>query len=83
MNFTEVFGKANWIGTGNDADIPLIFQRFEARRGEAAEITVLGFGVFILYINGVRVHRGSAFRLHPTLRLTIFRRVRSLTTVHM
>ena len=20
MNFTEVFGKANWIGTGNDAE---------------------------------------------------------------
>ena len=63
MNFTEVFGKANWIGTGNDADIPLIFQRFEARRGEAAEITVLGFGVFILYINGVRVHREECLPL--------------------
>ena len=63
MNFTEVFGKANWIGTGNDADIPLIFQRFEARRGEAAEITVLGFGVFILYINGVRVHKEECLPL--------------------
>ncbi len=56
MNFSEVFGKAQWIGTGDDRDIPLIYQSFTARRGEAAEITVLGFGVFILYINGVRVH---------------------------
>lgn len=56
MNFTEVFGNAKWIGTGDDRDIPLIFQSFNARSGEKAEITVLGFGVFILYINGVRVH---------------------------
>ncbi len=56
MNFKQVFGAAEWIGTGNDADIPIIRDVFAAKAGERAEITVVGFGVFILYINGVRVH---------------------------
>jgi len=56
MNFKDYFGNAKWIGTGDDKDIPLIRQSFTAKAGEEAEITILGFGVFILYINGVRVH---------------------------
>lgn len=56
MNFKNYFGNAKWIGTGNDADMPLIRKSFTAKAGESAKITVLGFGVFILYINGVRVH---------------------------
>ena len=56
MNFEQVFGTAEWIGTGNNADIPVIRDVFAARAGERAEITVVGFGVFILYINGVRAH---------------------------
>ena len=72
MNFKEFFGNAKWIGTGDDTDIPLIYQRFEARRGEAAEITVLGFGVFILYINGVRVHKEECLPLAPFLTLLYF-----------
>ena len=63
MTFSDFFGKANWIGTGNDLDIPLIYQSFEAKKGETAKITVLGFGVFILYINGVRVHETECLPL--------------------
>ena len=56
MNFKDYFGSAEWIGTGCDDDIPIIRDTFQAKAGERAEITVIGFGVFILYINGVRVH---------------------------
>lgn len=63
MNFSDFFGKAKWIGTGNDLEIPLVYQGFNARAGENAEITVLGFGVFILYINGVRVHESECLPL--------------------
>ena len=51
------FGNAKWIGTGNDADMPVILHKFTAKKGEPARITALGFGVFIIYINGVRAHR--------------------------
>ncbi len=63
MNFDRYFGCAEWVGTGNDADMPLIRQSFSARAGERAEVTVLGFGVFILYINGVRVHESECLPL--------------------
>ena len=57
MKQTEFFGAAEWIGTGNDADMPLIRQSFKARKNEEAKVQILGFGVFILYINGTRVHK--------------------------
>ena len=57
MNFEHFFGNAKWIGTGNDADMPMILHRFTAKKGEPARITALGFGVFIIYVNGVRAHR--------------------------
>lgn len=63
MLFKEMFGDAHWIGTGNDNDIPIIKDSFVAKVGERAKITVLGFGVFILYINGVRAHREECLPL--------------------
>lgn len=56
MTFNEMFGGARWIGTGNDSDMPIITDTFTAKAGERAEITIVGFGVFTLYINGKRVH---------------------------
>ncbi len=56
MTQIEMFGKAEWIGTGDDQDIPVILDKFNGRKGEKAEITVLGFGVFSVYVNGVRAH---------------------------
>ena len=63
MKFSDIFGGAKWIGTGNDSDIPLIRQSFNAKAGEHAEISIIGFGVFILYINGVRVHNTECLPL--------------------
>jgi len=56
MTQVEMFGNAEWIGTGDDRDIPVILDKFDARKGEKAEITVLGLGVFSVYVNGVRAH---------------------------
>lgn len=57
MDHRSFFGNAEWIGTGNDLDMPLIRQSFTAKEGEKATVTALGFGVFIIYINGIRVHK--------------------------
>ncbi len=56
MTFKEMFGDARWVGTGNDNDMPIITDTFTAKAGEDAKITIVGFGVFTLYINGKRVH---------------------------
>ncbi len=63
MNKNEMFGNAEWIGTGDDRDMPIIRDSFTAKRGERAEITIIGFGVFILYVNGVRVHEEECLPL--------------------
>ena len=73
MTEKEMLGGAEWIGTGDDRDMPIIRDSFTARKGEHAEITVIGFGVFILYVNGVRAHEEeclplvSDFEPHPLM----------------
>ena len=56
-NFEKYFGRAVWVGTGNDEDMPVMLHKFEARKGESAKIDILGFGVFVVYVNGVKAHR--------------------------
>lgn len=56
MKFEELFGRAEWVGTGDDADMPVITDTFTAKAGEHGEVTVIGLGVFALYINGKRAH---------------------------
>ena len=56
MRFSEVFGQAEWIGAPEGTGYFAVRDRFEARAGESAEVTILGFGRFILFVNGVRAH---------------------------
>ena len=56
MNFEQIFGKAEWIGAPEDAGYVTIRDSFEAKADEKCEITILGFGRFILYVNGKRAH---------------------------
>lgn len=56
MKFEELLGRAEWVGTGDDADMPIITDTFSAHKGDAGEITIIGLGVFSLYINGKRAH---------------------------
>ena len=57
MNFEQVFGKAKWIGYEDPERFCAIRDRFTVKAGEKAEITVLGFGRFVLYVNSKRVHK--------------------------
>ncbi len=56
MNFEQIFGKAEWIGAPEGSGFVTVRDSFDAHAGEKAEITILGFGRFILYINGERAH---------------------------
>lgn len=56
MNFEQVFGTAKWIGAPEGSGYISVRDYFEANEGEKAEITILGFGRFVLYVNGKRAH---------------------------
>ena len=56
MTQKEVFGNAQWIGTGREDICPIIKDTFIWHTGELAEITILGLANFVLLINGKRVH---------------------------
>lgn len=56
MTQEEIFGKGIWIGNGDDNTFPIIRDVFEYFEGETAEINILGFASFVLFINGERVH---------------------------
>ena len=56
MNFEQIFGNAKWIGAPEGKDYITVRDSFEVADGEKTEITILGFGRFVLYINGKRAH---------------------------
>ena len=56
MRFEEMFGGAEWIGAPEGSGYIAIRDRFSARKGEKAIIRILGFGHFVLFINGSRAH---------------------------
>ena len=56
MNFEQIFGSAQWIGAPEGSGYVTVRDYFEAKAGEKAEITILGFGRFVLYVNGKRAH---------------------------
>ena len=55
MNFQDVFGSAQWI-CAEEADIcPLFRKNFDLTEVPVqAELTILGFGGFVFYVNGKR-----------------------------
>ncbi|MBQ7294139.1 MAG: family 78 glycoside hydrolase catalytic domain [Clostridia bacterium] len=56
MNFERFFGKASWIGALEGSGYITVRDSFDAKKGEKTEITILGFGRFVLYVNGKRAH---------------------------
>ena len=55
MKFSEVFGNAIWIGAPDDVKIPCFRRNFNISSPvKKAEITILGLGTYIFYINGKR-----------------------------
>lgn len=56
MTQKEMFGNGQWIGTGDDDTFPVIRDVFDYYEGETAEINILGFASFVLFINGERAH---------------------------
>ena len=53
MNHFEVFGNALWIGMEEQDIFPLFRKNFTARDGvKRAEITIMGLGTYIFYVNG-------------------------------
>ncbi|MBQ2377732.1 MAG: family 78 glycoside hydrolase catalytic domain [Clostridia bacterium] len=56
MNFKEIFGEAEWIGAPEDSGYIAVRDSFYADTFKKAEITVLGLGRFVLYVNGKRAH---------------------------
>jgi len=56
MNFERFFGKASWIGAPEGSGYIAVRDSFDAKKGEKTEITILGFGRFVLYVNGKRAH---------------------------
>ena len=57
MKMYEMFGNAKWISASTDDNSvsPVICKRFTAKKGERAEIKLIGLATFELFINGKRV----------------------------
>lgn len=56
MQFQDIFGSARWITAEDTGICPILRKNFEIDRiPEKAELTILGFGGFVFYINGQRV----------------------------
>ncbi|MBO4594410.1 MAG: alpha-L-rhamnosidase N-terminal domain-containing protein [Clostridia bacterium] len=52
MKHGSVFGKANYVGSGDDSLCPFILDSFTYGGEERVEITIIGFSFFKLFING-------------------------------
>lgn len=55
MNQTEMFANAKWIECEGAEYAPVFLKKFNAVKGEKAEIAICGLGWFDLHINGARV----------------------------
>ena len=56
MSFEKFFGDASWIGAPDGSGYVAVRDCFEFEAGKKAEITILGFGRFVLFVNGKRAH---------------------------
>ena len=72
MQFQEVFGSAKWICADNPDICPVFRKSFMLDRiPEQAELTILGYGGFVFYVNGRRASEdlflphNSEFELRP------------------
>ena len=55
MKFSEFFDQAIWIGGHSKEACPVFRKSFElSREIQAAELTILGFGGFVFFVNGQR-----------------------------
>lgn len=55
MQFQEIFGSAKWICAENNDICPIFRKNFNlAELPVKAELTILGFGGFVFYVNGKR-----------------------------
>jgi hypothetical protein len=55
MNFNEMFGNACWITVQYPKFCPVFRKSFNVTATlEAAELTILGFGGFVFFVNGRR-----------------------------
>ncbi|MBQ8407906.1 MAG: family 78 glycoside hydrolase catalytic domain [Clostridia bacterium] len=53
MNFHEAFGNAQWIGAEDPKICPIFRKNFNVDSPiDSAELTILGFGGFVFYVNG-------------------------------
>lgn len=55
MNQSQMFGNAKWIDCPDGDLAPMFIKKFNAVKGETAEIVICGLGYFELKINGKRV----------------------------
>jgi len=55
MNQQQMFGSALWITTPEDCTFPIIRGSFTVGDKASAQLTVVGLGWFVCYINGQRV----------------------------
>ena len=87
MNFKEIFGEAEWIGATEDSGYIAVRDSFHADTIQKAEITVLGLGRFVLYVNGKRAHddyflplnsfveQKDSYKLYPDIIYTFVNKV--------
>ena len=55
MQFNEIFGSAQWICAGEPEICPIFRKSFELENVPSqAELTILGFGGFVFFVNGQR-----------------------------
>lgn len=56
MNFNEIFGNAKWIGAKEKEISPVIRSSFSLSEAPTGvKINIVGFGGYLLYVNGQRV----------------------------
>lgn len=57
MNFSELFGNAQWVACDSGCTSPVIKGGFFIEEPKEAEITICGLGFFRLWINGCEVSK--------------------------
>lgn len=57
MNFSELFGNAQWVACDSGCTSPVIKGGFFIEEPKEAEITICGLGFFRLWINGRKVSK--------------------------
>lgn len=64
MSFDTVLANAKWTMAPKEFVSPVIIRKFDAARGERADIAITSLGFFRLYLNGKRVGNEAFLPLH-------------------